>query len=240
MLQHLRRQSPRSMVMGHHAHTCVILSVQVAFLAMMVGPRVSAASAQRALEVLAEDDFSSSWEMGTLHEAVTTARLALDEARVTAASPPAAALNSALSAGMDLGGPPGARSAGAAAAAVPDAAAVGVAAAHLATAEVALAAAVKKLPALASMQLRPGQMRAAAAAGLGAAAVQAKLMAEEEEREILRLVEVVVQMQGRKIELKVQCVHDMNQVRLVREVVQVQGRKVEVKEENGGCSSCCD
>lgn len=41
---------------------------QVAFLAAMVGPKVAAAAAQRALEVLAEEDPAVAAEAGALHQ----------------------------------------------------------------------------------------------------------------------------------------------------------------------------
>jgi hypothetical protein len=40
----------------HHTTVCTLPCLQVSFLANMVGPKIAAAAAQRALEVLAEED----------------------------------------------------------------------------------------------------------------------------------------------------------------------------------------
>jgi hypothetical protein len=175
---------------------------QVSFLAQMVGPKIASAAAQRALEVLAEEDAEA-----------------------------AAAVAAELAAGNG-GGP--ADSAGAQQAAVKPAngsnAADGVGGAvsrHVSlmpgpcagsahqrfdsVAAFAAAFSSKPIPApltsrrvLALQPPSAGRMRLAAATGLAAAAVQAKLLADQEEREVQRLVLAAVESQFKKVQAKLQ------------------------------------
>lgn len=56
------------------------------------------------------------------------------------------------------------------------------------------------------------KMRVAAATALSAAAVKAKLMAEQEEREIQRLIVTVVDSQLKKLEIKLKYSEDLDKV----------------------------
>ena len=62
------------------------------------------------------------------------------------------------------------------------------------------------------MPITRAQLKAAAAAALGAAAVRARLLADQEEREMARLVTQVVQCQAAKLEAKFKYLADMEQV----------------------------
>ncbi len=57
------------------------------------------------------------------------------------------------------------------------------------------------------------QVRAAAAAALAAAAVKARLMADAEERELQRLAAAAVELQARKVDLKLRHLDELEQVR---------------------------
>lgn len=109
---------------------------QVAFLAAMVGPKVAAAAAQRALEVLAEEDPAVAAEAAALQQATEDGQ-ASDDHSVAPGAP-----------------------------------------------------------------VSGSRMRVAAATALGAAAVKAKMLADAEEREIQRQVQVAVDAQIQKVQLK--------------------------------------
>lgn len=66
-------------------------------------------------------------------------------------------------------------------------------------------------------------MRAAAATALAAAAVKAKLLADQEEREVARLVQLVVEAQLKKLEIKLKHFDELEEM-LEREKDQVSRR----------------
>lgn len=126
---------------------------QLAFLTTMVGPKVAAAAAQRALETLAEED----------EAALADAKAEGDEAAIKSEAGAQDAIMKDEQ-GEEL--------------------------------ETALVPADRPLPAT--------RLRAAAATALAAAAAKAKLLADAEEREMQRLVLAAVDVQCKKINLKLQ------------------------------------
>ncbi|GMH38909.1 hypothetical protein BSKO_06807 [Bryopsis sp. KO-2023] len=126
---------------------------QVAFLAAMVGPKVAAAAAQRALEVLSEED------------------------------PAAAQEHAANQSNGNVGGDP-----------LP---------AQNGNPTIDARAA-------SSNGVSSSKMRVAAATALSAAAVKAKLMAEQEEREIQRLVVTVIDSQLKKMDAKLKYCEELD------------------------------
>jgi SWI/SNF related-matrix-associated actin-dependent regulator of chromatin subfamily C len=69
-------------------------------------------------------------------------------------------------------------------------------------------------------QVDSDEVKAAAAAAIGAAAARAKVLADAEEREIQRLVAMVVEVQLRKLDAKLEHFHQLEQV-LEKERLQV-------------------
>jgi len=67
-------------------------------------------------------------------------------------------------------------------------------------------------PKIASPYIDPSEIKAAAAAAIGAAAARAKILADAEEREIQRLVAIVVEVQLRKLDAKLEHFHQLEQV----------------------------
>ena len=156
---------------------------QVAFLATMVGPKVAAAAAQKALEVLSKT------------EPYAVANFAPPK-------PPSAA---------GTGGPAGAQQGGGQAAAPEAASADGDA--HGASGAPGASGAMGAPTASGKGKDGPfpaAAVKAAAATGLAAAAVKAKLMADREEQEIQKLVIQVVEKQMLKLEMKLKAFEDLD------------------------------
>ncbi|RMZ55318.1 hypothetical protein APUTEX25_003456 [Auxenochlorella protothecoides] len=148
---------------------------QVAFLATMVGPRVAAAAAQRALEVLGEED-AALGEAEREEDGVGEWPKREDEGNECAEEPTAgkgpmkAEEGSETRDGMGLG--------------------VGES---------------SPAPSVAGdAPISAPRLRAAAATALAAAAAKAKLLADAEERELQRLVLAAVDTQYKKIKIKLQ------------------------------------
>ncbi|KAL4857267.1 SWI/SNF complex subunit [Chlorella vulgaris] len=129
---------------------------QVSFLAQMVGPKIASAAAQRALEVLAEEDAEAAAAVAAELAAGNGGGAADNAGAQQTEVKPANGSN-----GAD--GPPSA-----------------------------------------------GRMRLAAATGLAAAAVQAKLLADQEEREVQRLVLAAVESQFKKVQAKLQYLEELD------------------------------
>lgn len=146
------------------ADTSNPVMAQVAFLALMVGPRVAAAAAQRALEVLSEEEPSAAAEASELQR---------DGAMLVGAAPSAT------------------------------------------------------------------RVRAAAAAALSAAVVKAKLLADNEEREIQRLMVGAVDLQLRKVELKLRHLDEIEQA-LERERATLEAARLKLDRERMGLAQSDD
>ncbi|EFN54822.1 hypothetical protein CHLNCDRAFT_134832 [Chlorella variabilis] len=133
---------------------------QVSFLAAMVGPKIASAAAQRALEVLAEEDAAAA--------AAVAADLALTGDGGVAVPQAGGGQSKREGANGGSNGQDG------------------------------------PLPA--------ARVRLAAATGLAAAAVQAKLLADQEEREVQRLVLAAVESQFKKVHAKLQYLEELDSV----------------------------
>ncbi|KAK2079995.1 hypothetical protein QBZ16_002390 [Prototheca wickerhamii] len=146
------------------------IMAQLAFLTTMVGPKVAAAAAQRALETLAEED----------EAALADAKAEGDEAAIKSEAGAQDAIMKDEQ-GEEL--------------------------------ETALVPADRPLPAT--------RLRAAAATALAAAAAKAKLLADAEEREMQRLVLAAVDVQCKKINLKLQHLERLDEL-MARERAQLE------------------
>lgn len=170
---------------------------QVAFLASIVGPRVAAAAAQGALEALADEDPQpiASEARVALQEARAAGETAADgdAAKGSASAPSPPGNDTAASEPGNGNGPESGNST--------PAGAVGsqgqVSGSALANAEKAPGAEGFEVVEGSPKPLTEGRLRVAAATALAAAAVKAKLLADQEEREIQRLVVGVIQNQAR-------------------------------------------
>ncbi|KAL4441240.1 hypothetical protein ABPG77_011477 [Micractinium sp. CCAP 211/92] len=131
---------------------------QVSFLAAMVGPKIASAAAQRALEVLAEEDEAAAAAVAAEAEAGGGQGEGGDVAMAGAGAPK-----------NGENGP-------------------------------------------ADGPIPAARARLAAATGLAAAAVQAKLQADQEEREVQRLVLAAIEHQFKKVHAKLQYLEELDEV----------------------------
>lgn len=205
---------------------------------MLVGPKVAAAAAQRALEVLAEDDPGVARDLADVQAAAaaeaapSTPDISSDAGRQQQQQQPEAGDAGAGVIGkqggggdameVDEGGKPAGggvdNAANGAAGVEVDKAADQASGKGLDTSAAAVKAATvpqkpaESVVAIAQRPINATAMKVAAAAALAAAAVRAKLLAEQEEREIQRLVVGVVDAQMKKIEAKLKYMEELDQV----------------------------
>jgi SWI/SNF related-matrix-associated actin-dependent regulator of chromatin subfamily C len=166
---------PDAALVGDAVHTPFIgganpVMANVAFLATCVGPRVAAAAARAALQALADEVTEEEEKGGGSCGAKAKAK---EELIAATAELDAAAAAAAGAGAMDVDGSGGARAGGGAAAAA--------------------AADDEEGDLGPAPELTVAQVRSAAATGLAAAAVRAKLLADQEEQEIQKLVVGLVQ-----------------------------------------------
>eukprot|EP00798_Chlamydomonas_sp_ICE-L_P003678 gene3678-13753_t len=187
------------------------IMAQVACLAMMVGPRVAAAAAKGALAVMSADDPAAAYQLhqlispggvGSRPPPPTGAEVEVEPSTTQGGSEET---KGGLGPGMDLdmkkeGGP--------------GAGPVGWAAGRsykTRPAERMEAFSMRTVvPPPSEIQISAVRVRTAAAAALGAAAAQAQVLADLEGEEVMRLVMQVVDVQARKIALKLKHAEELD------------------------------
>ncbi|KAG2493874.1 hypothetical protein HYH03_007812 [Edaphochlamys debaryana] len=194
----------------------------VAFLTQIVGPRVGAAAAQRALEVLAEEEPApepKTKRPAPAPAASTAAAASAPAAPDQPAAGPTAAPDSTAAAPAPADGAAAGPTAmdvdGAAAAAAPAAPAAAPpadgAAAATAAAEPPPQAPTPPPPDPCAAPVSAARMRSAAAAGLAAAVARARLLADEAEAEAVETMAAIVEVAVSKLGLKIKYLEDVEQ-----------------------------